>query len=373
MNNMINNFFKCYTKTILKTILFIGLLNVFGLNHLVNAQNVNTHIKADVLTDVALKNWLDKLQQQTKMRNFSGTFVVQKYLPNNIQTKTFNVTHFFDGQSEYERLIPLDGHNRSILRINQMVQAYIEDKQTIISSKREDASFPCLSHNTEQVSKIYQLHTTSLRERILGKQAHVFLLEPIALHNNHYSYKIWVDENDKSILKLQTIWQNKLLEQIFFSGIQQNIALNKIEIEQWMSYGKNWKYKLPNQQEIDIKTLEKNGWSLPKEHQGYTYIKTLEKNRKNQLIPMYQAMYSNGLATVSIFLQNKKYMHKYMQQPTTINLTDKEINNSLPIPANNFYKPMAHKNNDAYIVTAVGEAPIELLQSLINKITIPNK
>jgi sigma-E factor negative regulatory protein RseB len=365
-------YYKAFYIKYTKALLVVLFINCIGLNYFsyIHAQNLDLNTRFDnthkqnilinnTLNNDVLKNWLYQLQQKAKIRNFSGTLVMQKYAHNNVQTKTFNITHFFDGQSEYERLLPLEGKNRSILRINQMVQAYIEDKQVIISSKREDASFPSLGNNIGQISQVYRLRSIA-NERILGKETQVFILEPnVTYKDNHYSYKIWVDSSEQIILKLQTLWQDKLLEQVFFSNIQ-NIPVNKVDIEQWMSYGQNWKYKLPNQQEIDIKILEAKGWRLPKEYNGYAYIKTIEKKYKQQNVPMYQVMYSNGLASVSLFLQNKKEV--YGNHAST-----QEIIEPLVLPKN-IYKPIAHKNNKDYVVIAVGDAPNELLQNLTDGI-----
>ncbi len=300
--------------------------------------------------------WLEKMQKQAKISNFKGTVIMQKQNANSIKTRTFNITHFFEGSSEYEKITPLDGNMRFIVRINQVVQAYIEPKKIIISTKRDDAGFPFLTNNINQVSKLYSISSLS-KERILGYNTDVFLLSPKNPKDKRYNYKIWT-YNDL-ILKIQTSWQGKLLEQVFFADLQ-NIELNLNEIQDWMSYGKNWQYKLPRMQEVN---LQKYGWNFIKEYKGYEHIKSMRKNTVNEKNPasdvyMHQVIYSDGLASISIFIESnptldlESALNKY-----------KNINRG----NNHIYT----KNINGYSITAVGEAPASILEELINTINVP--
>jgi negative regulator of sigma E activity len=179
-----------------------------------NASSTIVNKKATVINsqpNISTKIWLENIQKQAKTSNFKGNVVMQKQNANNIKTRTFNITHFYDGNSEYERITPLDGNMRFIMRINQIVQAYLEPKKVIISSKRDDAGFPFLTNNIDQVSKLYSVSSLG-KERILGYKTDVFLLSPRNPKDKRYTYKIWT-YNDL-ILKIQTSLQDKLL--IFF-------------------------------------------------------------------------------------------------------------------------------------------------------------
>jgi sigma-E factor negative regulatory protein RseB len=312
-----------------------------------NISNINSQKSIN-----ATREWLEAVQKQAKTSNFKGVVVMQKQNANNIRTRTFSITHFYDGNSEYEKINALDGNMRFIMRINQIVQAYVEQKKLIISTKRDDAGFPFITNNVHQVSKLYNLSPLG-QERILGYKADIFSLTPRNPKDKRYSYKIWTS-NDL-ILKIQTLWQDKLLEQVFFSDIQ-NIEFNQNEVQEWMSYGKNWQYRLPRMQEFDIK---KSGWEFPREYKGYEYIKSMQTSMPKDMY-MYQILYSDGLASISLFIETNSTHNVEM---------DNVLNRYKNINRGNNH--IFAKNIGVYSITAVGEAPPVILEEIIDTIKAP--
>jgi len=321
INNLKMSFYKCVSA---------ALLSMFF--SVVYANNLET------------KEFIDNLQKSAKTKNYKANVIVQKQKDNNFNSKMFAVIHYYDGQSEFEKITPLEGKMRNVLRINQMVQAYLDEKKIIISTKRDDANFPFLTNNSTQVASLYTMKKLA-NERILGKNTQVVILEPKDKYR--YEYKLWL--HDGLLLKSQTIFTGKILEQIVFSDIQ-DISLNKNEIQEWMHEGENWQYKLPRLQEFDI---DKLNWKIPKKFKGYEYIKSKHRiNTTNEKPPMYQIIYSDGLGSVSIFIEEgSKHIRESNQ-------------------GNNY---LASKQMGKYTVTAVGEAPPVLLEELLEVIDIDIK
>src|SRR5687767_9040561 len=113
----------------IKFVYFSKQLTFILLSFLCINVNANSNANTKDVDINITKSILKKIQIQAQSSNYKGTIVVQKQNANNLITRTFNVTHFYDGASEYEQIIPLEGNMRHILRINQIVQAYMENKK----------------------------------------------------------------------------------------------------------------------------------------------------------------------------------------------------------------------------------------------------
>ena len=80
-----------------------------------------------------VREWLMRIHNAASQRNFQGTFVVSS--PGSVSSA--RISHFYEGADQFERIEPLDGQARQVLRYNGMLIGVFEllaDARTQIAS-----------------------------------------------------------------------------------------------------------------------------------------------------------------------------------------------------------------------------------------------
>ena len=88
-----------------------------------------------------VRAWLLRIHDAASRRNFQGTFVVSG--AGNVASA--RISHFCEGQNQYERIESLDGRQRKVYRHNDVVQTVWPSSQVAMVEQRGMlSSFPAL-------------------------------------------------------------------------------------------------------------------------------------------------------------------------------------------------------------------------------------
>lgn len=161
------------------------------------------------------RSWLMRLHEAALQRNYQGTLVVSTAT----SFTSSRVTHFADGDQQYESVIALDGEARSMLRHNDVVHTVWPRARVAVVEQRDvRASFPALMAGGElRVLEFYELRPLGV-DRVAGYEAEVALLK--ARDALRFSQRLWAERQTGLLLRADILAPNgQMLESAAFSEL----------------------------------------------------------------------------------------------------------------------------------------------------------
>ena len=249
-------------------------------------------------TDV---QWIQAVRQAAQRVNYHGTVVYQA----GGEMRSSRITHLFDGTHSHERIQTLDGKPREYIRrrssANDEVQCLIpETRRIVIEQRNVEESFPGLSSaSPEEILERYTLKLGDV-ERVAGIECQMLTLEP--KDNARYGYRLWVDRASGLLLRAQTLNERReVIEQIAFTDVRIGERIDRAKLRpSWSTEG--WSVERSDYRKAD---LSQHGWLVPA---PAGFRKTREVARRIAGSDAMQAVFSDGLATVSVFIEPRSLL-----------------------------------------------------------------
>lgn len=240
--------------------------------------------------------WIQAVRQAAQRVNYQGTVVYQA----GGEMRSSRITHMFDGTNSYERIQTLDGKPREFIRrrsaASDEVQCLIpETRRIVIEQRNVEESFPGLSSaSPEEILERYTLKLGDV-ERVAGIECQMLTLEP--KDNARYGYRLWVDRASGLLLRAQTLNERReVIEQIAFTEVRIGEKIDRAKLRpSWSTEG--WSVERSDYRKAD---LSQSGWLVPA---PAGFRKTREVARRIGGSDAMQAVFSDGLATVSVFIE----------------------------------------------------------------------
>lgn len=301
-----------------------------------------TFSSAQANSSQSLNDVLQQIQQAARQLDYSG---VLSYSSGSV-LQSMHLVHVVDGTGEHERLEILDGLAREYIRVNDVTQCLVPEKQLVILEKPRDDRFPALlAGDTTNIEQFYT-HNKGALERVGGRECQQHFLEPV--DHWRYGYVLCVDTQHQLLLKTQTISQHddaKIINQIAFANV--NIGRN-VQVEALKSPWKytDWKVVAANMHQTN---LGNQGWRIPYPA-GFTVVTEINRFIRSER-QVAQLVLSDGLASISVFIEPvDSYSQRLKADPGSkkgsIHLYRKRIGD--------------------FWLTATGEVPLETLHYLGN-------
>ena len=289
---------------------------------------------ADPVDGRSAEQWLQLVQQAARKLDYSGTLVYQQ----GAEVRMSRIVHVFDGKVSHERLQPMDGRPLEFIREADEVRCLIpEAKRVVIERKTRAASFPALAATaTSELLQHYTVKVTG-RERVGGFDCQVLEIRP--RQGDRYGYRLWVDRATGLLLRSQTVNERgDVLEQLAFAEVR----IGGVDREQlkpsWPTDG--WKVEEAAHRPVDLK---EQGWRLVPPS-GFKPLYTVRRPMTSG--PALQAVYSDGLASLSVFIE-----------PASA------ASVSEPLPQRGPINAYARRVGES-MVTVVGEIPAETARAV---------
>ncbi|MGH6624256.1 MAG: MucB/RseB C-terminal domain-containing protein [Burkholderiaceae bacterium] len=285
--------------------------------------------------------WVQSVQQAALRVNYSGTIVYQADGAMN----TSRITHLYDGTHSRERVQTLDGKPREFIRLrtesNDEVQCLIpETRRIVVEHRAIEDPFPGLTGApVELILQHYALKVAGL-DRVAGVECQQLVLEP--KDAMRYGYRLCVDPVSGLLLRAQTVGDGReVLEQIAFAEIRIGERIERSRLKPaWSTEG--WTVERSEYRRAD---LAQQGWVVPVPS---GFIKTKEVIRRMGSAEAMQVVFSDGLATVSVFIEPAADSKALLDQVQTMGPTSavaRRVGNSL--------------------VTVIGEMPPTAVRSVV--------
>ncbi|MBZ4201376.1 MAG: MucB/RseB C-terminal domain-containing protein [Methylotenera sp.] len=228
--------------------------------------------------------------------SYQGIFVCQS----GQQSKSVEIKHLFNGQHEFARNVVLDGLPREVLSQGGEVVIYNPKNEKIVIEKRRGQNmFPAiLPTDLEAIKANYQLKFGET-ERVADRQAQILVLD--AKDNLRYSYKFWVDSEYGLLLKSVMLnGKNEVLDSMAFNQLT---LISAVDLD-W------FKPKIDAKKAYvmeDVNTIadkqEATHWRLKALPEGYVKVDQMMRAVKGKASPVTHLIFSDGLASVSLFIE----------------------------------------------------------------------
>lgn len=295
---------------------------------------------------LSINDWLLNMHDAAmKKRSYIGTLVQSSAQG----MGSARIWHACDGAQQIERVETLTGAPRSTFRHNDKLVTFLPESKLVRIEKREAmGGFPdVLRPGASSIPDFYSVKPLGT-ERIAGLDADaVQLLPKDALR---YGYRIWTEKKSGLVVKLQTLDAGgAVLEQAAFSELQLDAPVKMEKLLHMMTTTEGYKVEKP---ELSKTTAAAEGWALKSAVPGFKslncYKRGVAANASNAVTAdsTLQWIFSDGMATVSLFLENY----------------DKTRHTQEGLVAQGATQTM-FKRLDAYWLTAVGEVPAQTLKT----------
>jgi sigma-E factor negative regulatory protein RseB len=255
------------------------------------------------------KAWLARIHAAANGGNYHGTMVLSA----GGTMSSSRVWHFAVGDQTFEQLEALDGRQQRILRHNDMVHTLWPQTRVAVLEKRETlAAWSTTPQEVDpQALEQYELRREG-QARIAGRNATVFLLEP--RDGLRYAQRFWADEATGLMLRADVMGlpasagaARAVLESTAFSEIAIGVKPQPEIVTQAMLDEKKTDYRIvrPQQQRT---SLEAEGWVLANAVPGFKLAGCVRRgmDTAGDDAPVLQAVFSDGLTHVSLFVEQYK-------------------------------------------------------------------
>jgi sigma-E factor negative regulatory protein RseB len=268
-------------------------------------------------------------------------------------SKSVQLTHMNYGQGEYARMVVLDGAPREVLSQGSDVVIFSpKNEKIMIEKKRGQNMFPALlPSNMDALKASYQAQNNGT-ERIGGRDAFVVSLTP--KDQMRYGYKFWVDKEFGLLLKTMTLGERgDALEQIGFRQLTlmdgQNMDWFKPKFDPSKSY-------VMDQEGPSKASASDMDWDVAQLPAGYRKVDQVKQSVQGKGLPVTQMIFSDGLASISIFIE-----------PLGKGVRPK-VGHTV-VGATNFFALV----NEGHQVMVIGEVPEAAVTQFANAVSFKNK
>jgi sigma-E factor negative regulatory protein RseB len=290
--------------------------------------------------------WIERMHQAPRNRSYVGTFVVLSSSGAMFSSRIWNAC---DGKQQVERVDGLSGTPRKVFRRNDEVRTFLPQERTV-RTERGDARglFPQMP-SVEGVSLARHYEAQVLgQERVAGLDADVVWFKP--LDPLRFGYRIWSERTSGLVVKMQTLaTDGRVLEQAAFSELDFDAPVPMDKLSRMMDDVAGYKVIAPA---VVKTTAQEEGWRLRQPVAGFVAQSCHKRAAatSSAALPVLQCLYSDGLATVSLFVEPfDAQRHGNQGQLGSMGATQMLGQRMVP---------------DAW-VTAVGEVPMQTLRLFV--------
>lgn len=307
-----------------------------------------------------LFDMLQRMSDADLKQNYQGTFILRK--SDNIST--LRVSHGSNDKGVWESLEALNGEPTKVIRRNNQVISVFPGRKlvTIRHALKNQSLHPQLPANLDRLELFYTINRLD-DDRIANHQTLVVDLNP--KDKLRYGYRYWVDKNTGMLLRCDLVSEDKtVVEQMMFTSLDYltQAPVQPIDLSQFDQYEQRvFDEPKINVQRVDgqpvgVKKNAKTQWTVNHLPKGFMmtqytmryaqpFIIDKTNSSQKQLPDLLHLVYSDGLASVSVFIEKNRGAENHLQGVSTMGAIN-AFGNAV----------------DDYFITVVGEVPVKTVQ-----------
>jgi sigma-E factor negative regulatory protein RseB len=287
---------------------------------------------------------LDRMAKAAQTLNYDGIFVYR----NGATIQSMRIIHRFGDEGERERLVALSGAAREVLRDRERVTCILPDSQSVVVAKSRPRGFPhsALFESDGGFRRFYAM-SIHKGERIAGRYTELVSVQP--LDRFRYGYRLWMDRDTGLLLKSELIDEHDaIVEQLVYTNIDLPAQISDELLEPEISgAGYTWYNDDERAPASSAGPAGEPQWSAGWLPDGFE----MRDRTRNPILasrdPVEHLVYSDGLASVSIFIERLDSASEPLDGPSNMG-------------AVNAYGSML----DGYQITVVGEVPAATVERM---------
>ncbi|HEX2584361.1 MAG TPA: MucB/RseB C-terminal domain-containing protein [Steroidobacteraceae bacterium] len=291
------------------------------------------------------RNWLVRMSASLTERNYDGRFIHSS----DTQSETLRIVHRNVKGGITERLVSLDGSGREYIRTNTKTTYYMPDTRTVVVEDRidNDGLLTLIPEYRAGLENYYDI-TMGQETMVLGKRAILVNVQP--RDEFRYGYRLWLDMETAMPLKSQLFnHHGKIVEQVAFAELAVKDSIPDADLQ--TSINTSGYSQLRQEARRHFISPDSIGWRVTNLPPGFKLKVTRLQSMAGSKSPVRHMVYSDGLATVSVFIEpanGKDNQGSGLQRVGSVFAF--------------------HSDNSGYQVTAVGEVPPLTVKSIVGSL-----
>lgn len=246
------------------------------------------------------RTWLDRMNRAVEELNYEGTFVHE----HDGRVETLHIVHRNEDGEVGERVVSLDGVGREIIRKENNVQCILPDQRTVLHEETKKASqlVSALPSYSSELDASYELKLYRTA-RVAKRPTQIVGIKP--RDEYRYGYMVWLDQETAMPLKSQLRDENgAIVEQILFTEFQVFDAIPASALEPVTNTsGFTW---VRAQRSNEARPADEMSWRASRLPPGFELSVATQRQIAGSKYPVGHLVYTDGLATVSVFIEDPK-------------------------------------------------------------------
>lgn len=294
--------------------------------------------------------WLARVDAALRTLNYQGTFVYT----HGDQVSSMRITHRGDAAGGVERLESLNGPLREVIRDHENVESVFPDSRRVLLERRSSAlHFPAAlvdGVNAARLAGNYDLQDLG-KGRVAGLPCQIVSIAPRDQYR--YGYKLWLDERTGMLLRSDLLSKDgQVVARVMFTSLSypQNIpdsALRDTEIRPGFTWSRQGDSEPPAPDEAGVH------WQVERLPPGFVLASQSVQRVAGTHQPVRHLMFSDGMATVSVFAEAAAENDHALLGPSTMG------------PINAFGRQLGNHH-----ITVVGEVPAATVKLIAESVRL---
>jgi len=294
-----------------------------------------------------LSRMIAAIPKATQTLSYEGEFIYA----HDTHLDAMRIVHRADQDAPAERLVSLSGPAREVVRLGDKVTCTFSDHRSVLVERRQPRDFVtlALSEPVETIARHYEFKQLA-DDRVAGRTARVISIQPRKA--DRHSYQLWVDAASNLLLRSAVIdGTGKVLEQVMFTevSIGGEIPANSLEPEV-DGEGFTW---YTNEKQPPAPRSGDAALQVQWVPEGFALKDLHTQKRASGRKPMHHVVYSDGLAMVSVFVEEISSKEPPLEGYSTLG-------------AVNAFSRL----QDRHQVTVVGEVPQATVRRIAESVSI---
>ncbi len=243
--------------------------------------------------------WLDRMNRAVEDLNYEGTFV--HVVGGNAET--MYMVHRNHNGVIGERFVSLDGSGREMIREQGDVQVIMPDRKMVLIDDRKDGG-PLTKELPTYSDKLKPHYTFTLykKARVANRSVQVVGIKPKDRYR--YGYMLWLDVDTAMPLKWQMLDDSgHTIEQILFTQIDISDFIPASALKPTIDTNGFMWFRAP---EVPSHIMADVPWRVAMLPGGFELSTATERPIAGSKYPVEILVFSDGIATVSVFIEDPK-------------------------------------------------------------------
>ncbi len=289
--------------------------------------------------------WIQSMSEAMRNLNYRGNFV---YMHEN-QLESMLISHIVDEFGEKERLLSLNGEAREVIRDDKNLTCiWPASRKVVVDFSRRNTYSPLfIPDNIDKISKLYDLELVG-NERIGGQHTVAILIKP--KDEYRYGLKFWINTENALMMQSHLINDSgNVVERVMFTNLELFANSDEFEGSHIPAIDENYTLVRYHSGNNSGSLIKETAWRMSTIPAGFRRESVLRRHDSASDQFIHQMVYTDGLATLSIFIEKQAPQMKHGKSSMGA--------------VNAFIRIM-----DDYSVTAIGEVPAVTVQSMAESI-----